>query len=400
MHGLVRKAGNALGRASFALTVLFALPAILAAPGCTALRVLRYNFSGVGDYKIFPAREVNCGSEVFAFAQPAPGLRDSVAALLAGDIRIHDVPADRWLEQRGTIAFLLLQGDTLVYERYFAGSSESTIVPSFSVAKSFVSALVGIAISEGYVRDVDQEAADFVPELSGRGLGAVTIRQLLQMTSGIRFKESYSNPLGDAAVFYYGSDLRKCLCNLRPAKSPGTSFSYRSVDPQLLGLVLERATGMPLSTYLETRIWKPLGMEFDASWSLDRPGDGMEKAFCCLNARARDYARFGLLYLKRGLWQGRAIIPEEWVEESVQPVRIGGAAWSYGYLWWLRDVGDREMDNAADGDGRAGDFYAKGLHGQYIYVSPSTDTVIVLLSRTKWRGAPDFFAGLARRLRR
>jgi CubicO group peptidase (beta-lactamase class C family) len=353
--------------------------------GCTTMRIVRHNFSGIEDHRIFPAREIGRSAEPSPFEIPAPMVRDSLARLFATRITIGGQAADQWLAGNGVVAFLVLQGDTLVYERYFNFYSERSIVPAFSVAKSFVSALVGIAISEGSIEGIEQPLTDFLPELKVNGFDSIRIKHLLQMTSGIKFGESYINPFCDAAKLYYGNDLPGYARGLMFETLPGAVWSYRSIDPQLLGLVLERATGMSPSCYLETRLWKPLGMEFDASWSLDHVG-GTEKTFCCLNARARDFARFGLLYLNRGSWEGRRIIPESWIDQSITPVQAGGSAHPYGYLWWLGEDGE-------------GDFYAKGLHGEVIYVNPPLHTVIVMLGKRESGAGPRLFARIARLLR-
>jgi len=371
-------------RSRTTLGIAFLIVSIAFLDGCTAWRIVRHNYAGIGDYRIFAAREVRRSSEPFRFREPPPAMRDSARAILTDHFRVEGKGFEDWLRDRGAVALLVLHGDTLLCETYFDGYADSSIVPSFSVAKSFISALVGVAIFEGHIQNVEEPVTDYIPELAGRGFERVTIRHLLQMTSGIKFKESYKNPFGGAAVFYYTSNLEKHLMGLTLEHEPGTVFSYRSVDPQVLGLILERATGMPPAKYLETRLWQPLGMEYDASWSLDRR-DGMEKAFCCLNARARDYARFGLLYLNRGAWQGRRIFPESWVAASTTPAAVSGGE-DYGYLWWLGSTED-------------GDFYAHGLRGECIYVHPPTRTVIVALSKKEWGVDPTLLARLSRALR-
>jgi CubicO group peptidase (beta-lactamase class C family) len=236
------------------------------------------------------------------------------------------------------------------------------------MAKSVTSILIGCAIDEGFIKSVDEPITNYIPELNEKGFDKVTIRHLLQMTSGIEFKESYSNPFGDAASFYYGRNLRKKISKMEMKTEPGTQFEYISGNTQLLGLVLERALhGKSVTQYLQEKLWTPLGMEYDASWSIDRKKDGLEKTFCCLNACARDYARIGRLYLNKGNWNGKQIVSQKWVEESTKLDTTAGSASFYQFQWWLPAPGV--------------DFMAEGILGQFIYVNPSKDLIIVRLGK-------------------
>jgi CubicO group peptidase (beta-lactamase class C family) len=197
------------------------------------------------------------------------------------------------------------------------------------------------------------------------------------MTSGLDFNESYVNPFGEAASFYYGTNLRKEVRKLRLKEAPGKSFDYVSGNTQLLGLVLERALkNRSVSDYLEEKLWRKLGMEYDASWSIDRRKEGLEKTFCCLNARARDYAKLGRLYLHKGRWMDEQLVSEAWVEQSTRVDTSQGSAWFYQYQWWLPST--------------TGDFMAEGILGQYIYVNPNKNLIIVRLGRSNgqvnWSG--------------
>ncbi|MFN6082646.1 MAG: serine hydrolase domain-containing protein, partial [Bacteroidota bacterium] len=208
----------------------------------------------------------------------------------------------------------------------------------------------------------------YIPELRKSGFDKVSIKHLLQMTSGIAFNESYINPFGDAASFYYGLNLRKLINQMKIKKQPGKEFDYVSGNTQLLGLVLERALqDKTVTSYLQEKIWLPLGMEFDASWSIDRKVQGIEKTFCCLNARARDYAKIGRLYKNNGNWNGKQIVSETWVKESTKLDTTDGSASYYQHQWWLPNPGN--------------DFMAEGILGQYIYVNPAKDLVIVRLGK-------------------
>ena len=202
------------------------------------------------------------------------------------------------------------------------------------------------------------------------------------MRSGIKFNESYVNPFGDAATFYYGTNLRKAVYRRKLAQEPGSDFSYSSGDTQILGLVLERALkGKTITAYLEEKLWKPLGMEYDATWSLDKKNDGLEKTFCCINARARDFSKLGRLYLNKGNWNGKQIVSKEWVEASTTP--DPNNVNYYKYQWWLTNDGSYMM---------------QGILGQYVYVNPAKDLIIVRLGEDWGRADWDaIFTSLAQK---
>lgn len=276
----------------------------------------------------------------------------------------------------------MIRNDTIFVEDYLYDYDEESIVPSFSVAKSVVSILYGIAIEEGIIGGVDEPVTKYIPELKDEGFDKVTIEHLLQMTSGLKFNESYSNPFGEAANYYYGGNLEKLVTHAKLENEPGADFNYVSGDTQILTLILSRALGeKSVTAYFEEKVWKPLGMEFDASWSLDSK-DGLERGFCCLNMRARDYAKIGRLYLNKGNWNGKQIVPEEWVAKSTKADYSSGGKDFYQYQWW---IGPGEND-----------FHADGILGQYIYVNPDLNIVAVRLGKkTGGVGWSGFIAKLA-----
>ncbi|WDF69987.1 serine hydrolase [Sphingobacterium oryzagri] len=328
---------------------------------CKLTRFVVYNYANITDYKIFPSREINTSSTPFVFAQ-SENPRTPKKVELEG----KDYPFDQYLIDNHTVAFLVIQNDSIQYENYFNDYSQASIVASFSMAKSITSLLIGIAIDEGLIKSVDEPITNYIPELLPNGFAAVKIRHLLQMTSGLDFNEGYQNPFGHVATFYYGNNLRKAINKLKLAEQPGERFRYTSGQTQLLGLVLERALkNKTVSTYLEEKVWQPLGMEYKASWSIDRKKDGLEKTFCCVNARARDFAKIGRLYLNKGKSGDRQIVSEKWVRESTKIDTSDGSAWFYQYQWWLPT--------------KEGDFMAKGILGQFIYVNPSKNLIMVRL---------------------
>ncbi|QEE50563.1 serine hydrolase [Flavobacterium alkalisoli] len=346
---------------------------------CKVGRFVYYNLANITDYKIFPSRPLVNDSIVFHYYTTE---QDKAKVPKKINYNGSEVAFDDFLADNKTVAFLIIKNDTIQYEKYFNGYEQESIIASFSMAKSVTSILIGCALDDGFIKSVDEPVVNYVPELKDNGLEKVTIKHLLQMSSGIKCEESYINPFGDAATYYYGTDLRKALSKMKPEREPGTEFSYSSCDTQLLGLVLERSLkGETITEYLDEKIWKPLGMEYDASWSLDREKNGLEKTFCCINARARDFSKIGRLYLNKGNWNGKQIVSENWVEESTKPDTGLGNVDYYKYQWWLSS---------------GGSYMAKGLLGQFIYVYPSKDLIIVRLGKNYGEVAwPELLTSLA-----
>ncbi len=336
----------------------------------------------------FPARTILNGPVAYHFhsgsAKPPSYLSSLTYQQGAHEITM---PLDDFLVSTGTRAFLVLKNDQLLYERYFHGADRTSIQTSFSVAKSFGSALIGIAIDEGYISTVQDPITEYLPELASQpGLEQVRLRDLLTMSSGLRFNGSGSgaNPFGDDARAYYDPDLRSLALGVRAVAPPGSTWQYNNFHPLLLGMILERATERSVSTYLSEKLWQPLGMETPGSWSLDSHHDGFEKMESGLNGRAIDFAKFGLLYLRGGFWQGHELVPHAWVRASAQhdskmdPAERGRGDLDYGYMWWL--------DKKAPGR-----FLAWGNLGQFIYIAPDRDLVLLrfgmhygIRSRTPW----------------
>ena len=278
------------------ITFLFLLA--VSTSSCHVGRYFYWNFADTGDMNKFDNVPIQKGTTSFQFHEVQN--TSSVPEFILNK-KGEAVTFDEALEKNGTTAFLVIQKDTILYERYFDQYSPDTQHPSFSVAKSFVSALIGIAIDEGKIQSVHDPIRNYLPELDS-SFDPVTIEHILNMQSGVKFSEGYFNPFGEVAKFYYGTALKKFVNKLKVIEQPGTSWKYISGNTQLLSLALEKATGQSLPSYLEEKIWIPLGMEYDASWSIDSKKNKTAKAFCCLNARARDFAKFGRLYLNKGNW--------------------------------------------------------------------------------------------------
>lgn len=351
-----------------ATIVLFAASHLLTSRFAWA-RAVAWMESDVDDQFRFPTREVPAGG------QASPLSRGPEPEVLGAPVNVGLVgrPLDDFLEQTGTRAFLVVHRDRLVYERYFDGAERTDRQTSFSVAKSLVSTLIGIAIDEGHIGSVTDPVTDYLPELAARDprFREISLRDLLTMSSGIRYVEE-GLPWSDDALTYYATDLGElALTHTQVEEPPGRTWRYDNYHPLLLGLVLERATGMSVSEYTSTRLWQPLGAEGDATWSLDS-ADGLEKLESGFNARPVDYARFGLMMLHEGRWNGRQIVSADWVEEATMRSRSTDPADFYQYLWW---VGPPEPTGDAP-------FFAEGKYGQMVGVFPDQDMVIVRLGTT------------------
>ena len=284
----------------------------------------------------------------------------------------------QFLEQTWTTGLIVVKDDKITFEKYYLGNTEKSLAMSWSVGKSFVSALIGIAIAEGHIKNINQAVTDYVPMLKDSGYNNVPIKDILQMSSGILFNEDYGdfnsdiNRMGRAMAF--GTSLDDFVMSLKSERKPGIFNHYVSMDTQVLGMLLRKSTGRTLSSYLEEKIWQKIGMESDAKWIID--GNGMEMAFGALNVVLRDYARFGRLFLNEGNWNGEQIVPQEWVKASVtpdaphlQPGKNPNSSWvlGYGYQWWIPQNPE-------------GDFLAIGIYNQFIYIHPGLKVVIAKTS--------------------
>ena len=335
----------------------------IAFTSCKLGRFVVYNFADIKDYKKFPSRTLTSNEAKFKFNSTSKGKYPDTLKL--GN---KSVAFDKVLEDNKTVAFLIIKNDTIQYEKYFKGYNQESIIPSFSMAKSVTSILIGCAIDEGLIKSIDEPIINYIPELKKNGFEKVTIKHLLQMTSALKFSESYINPFGEAASFYYGRNLKREISKLKLKDTPGEKTEYVSGNTQLLGLVLERALkGKTITEYFQEKLWTPLEMEYDGSWSIDKKKNGTEKTFCCINARARDFAKIGRLYLNKGNWNGKQIVSKKWVEESTKVDSTEGSVDEYQYQWWLPS--------------NDGDFMAEGILGQFIYVNPSKNIVIVRMGK-------------------
>ena len=277
----------------------------------------------------------------------------------------------------GTVAYMIIKNDSVWYENYYDGYAADSKTNSFSMVKSMVSGMLGKAISEGYIKSLDQPVGDFFPEFSEGVAARMTVGDLSSMASGTNWDEAYYSPFSITTRAYFDDDLNKVILGLEVVEEPGQKFKYASGDTQLLAMVIEKATGKSLSEYLSESFWKPLGATADAPWQVDSEDNGMVKAYCCVAGNARDFARFGKLYKDHGKWNGKQVLDSAFVDLSVRP-RFPNSP-QYGYGWWLYDSPNGKSF-----------FMMRGHLGQYVIVNPEDNVIIVRLGHSK---SPDAGVG-------
>ncbi|NRA10167.1 MAG: serine hydrolase, partial [Myxococcales bacterium] len=325
-------------------------------------------FSGAEQYEsfgriaeLFPTARMRAPRRAISFPRGAP--TSLPETFLYGGEQLS-VP--EFLEATDTSALLVLQDGRVRFEEYWLTGGRDVPWLSMSVAKSFISALVGLAVEEGRIRSIEDPITTYLPALEGSAYDGVRIKDILQMSSGAAWDETYGDPDSDINRFAYilaiGGSLNEFATTLEREREPGTFNQYNSTDTQVLGWLLVETTGRPIAAYMEEKLWVPLGMENDAFWMID--SDGMEMAFGGLNATARDYAKLGELYRNDGRFQGEAILPAHWVRASVTPDaphllpgdhELSDWEIGYGYQWWVPE-------------GNEGEFAAIGVYNQFIYV--------------------------------
>jgi len=355
-------------------------------------RVLIWNNVSIEDYKIFPERQIRAPEATFYFTKDTTRLDlENLNNNFREKFGFQIVTSlDHLLKRTKSTALLILRNDTLVYEKYFNGYTRNSINTSFSISKSITSALIGIAVEEGHIENINDPISKYIEEVKGKG-DQITIKHLITMTSGIDYNPE-NRIFGDETRAYYEPDLRKYALEFKVGEEPGNTFEYNNINPLLLGIILERTTGISVSKYLEEKIWKPVGAEFPASWSLDHVG--FEKMESGINARAVDFLKFGRLYLRNGMWNSKELVPSEYVGESTSqsenPVlnNVQESGYGYKYYWWLYPRPDGRND-----------YWAEGNLGQFIYVSPATNIVIVRHGKEyAYSDWPDFFYKLTEKL--
>ncbi len=340
--------------------------------------------------RAFATRTVRRGAPVRALgAAPAKGLP-------AFPIRANGTTYDLYdyMSRNRVAGLLVTQGDTLIHEQYELGITAATRWLSMSMAKSVSTTLVGAAIRDGYITSVEDPLTRYLPELSGSGYDGVSIRDLMLMTSGVRWDDTHTEPTSerrrmlDLQIGQEPGAIMRYMASLPRAHAPGTVWNYSTGETHVVGALVHAATGKWLADYLSERIWSRIGTEADAEWWLEAPGS-LEVAGSGLCATLRDYARFGRFILEGSVIDGEPVLPEGWTAEATRSRQIAGQRLDYGYMWWAVPARDGSLDDGA--------FSARGIFGQYIYLNPARRIQIVVLSaRSKPKGAEaildnDFF---------
>jgi len=328
-------------------------------------RGILWGDSDAGDLYRFPTRVMDASPEPIKFIAEGGEIQNDIANLpiTNDEISVANMSLDEYLAYTNTTAFIILHRDQLLYEGYFNGADRETVQTSFSVAKSFTSTLVGIALHEGFIHNLDDPITNYLPELLEQDprFEKITVRHLIMMRSGLRWERDDSNPFSDDFVTYYSPDLRKTALNSEIVEAPGQRFQYNDYNPLLVGMILERATGMSITEYMETRLWQPMGAEGDGSWSLDSERAGFEKMFVGVNGRAIDLAKLGWLFLNNGRNGEIQVIPASWISE-VTELETTTDNYSYRHYWWIDEK--RKM------------YYAEGDKCQFIYIYPQAELVL------------------------
>lgn len=327
-------------------------------------KTLWYNMPGIFDNSIFESRIIHAAAKPQKWCYASNFSKSSISKELSDTLKKYE-----------TTSLVIIQHDSIIIEKYFKGAQDYTRSNSFSVSKSFIGALIGRAIKLGYIKSIDQPVADYIRQFKQGDKKKITIRHLLTMSSGLDWDESYSSLFSETSEAYYGTELEKQVLSLSVRKQPGIYFEYKSCDTEILAIVLMHATGMNVSTFLEKELWIPMGAS-EASWSLDHI-NGIEKAYCCMYATAKDFARLGSLYLHKGNWKGQQLIDSSYIKQSITASHLLDPKSElptnlYGFQWWIID--DYKGISA---------FYMRGILGQNVVVIPSMNIVIVRMGHKR-----------------
>lgn len=349
------------------------------------VRILRYRVPNAETYKVYPQSVILAADTAFSFKK-APVLREDLDTITVRNWNNQTIPFKEYLKQGKINLFMVIRDDTIIYQKFAPGYSDTTLTTLFSVAKSMVSIMVGKALEEGKFKSLNDPLIKYIPELkSNPVLNKLTLRHLFTMTSGLEFKDTSSGSLIDAflsdeAKYYYTTDIKKELLTVKAENPPGKVWKYKSIDAFLLTWALENATHQKAAVYFQNEIWRKIGTAYPASFGLDHPG-GLANTASRFQSTAIDLAKIGRLYLHKGKYKDKQIVPEQWVKSTVtlpahpQAIPKGWQKTTQHYLWWLPQQGIN------------GEFAAEGMSGQRLYVDPLTNTIIVQLA---FKGAGNY----------
>jgi CubicO group peptidase (beta-lactamase class C family) len=338
------------------------------------LNVLKYRTPGAETYKIFPQEISHKSDSAFHFIRPAKQ-RNDLDTLHVLDGNNQSVPLKEYLKNGAVNAFIVIRNDSVLYEKYDKGYRDSTLTTIFSGAKSMISIMIGQALNDHSIKSLNEKVTEYIPELkSNPAFRDITLKNLLDMKSGLEFQDAVGGIVkaffSDEAKYYYTDDMKAQLMKVKLVNKPGTVWKYKSIDPIVLGWVLQNAIGKSVAQYFEANVWKQIGTQYNATWGLDQV-NGLTNTASRFQVTAIDFAKIGRLYLNKGKYKGKQIVPESWVNQSInigaeKPASVKGWQKSaHHYLWWI----PQEDDN--------GDYAAEGMLGQRLYIDPKTNTIIV-----------------------
>jgi CubicO group peptidase (beta-lactamase class C family) len=353
--------------------------------GCDIYKSLRYGgIPQQSDAKHFRQNKIEHEGSTFQFKRNSPdNAFGEQIDLPDKQFKSTNITLNEFAKLHKTISFLIIRNDTILFERYNKGYTDTTLVSSFSLVKPIISTLIGIAIGEGLIADINTPIINYLPEFKNKpGWGLIKIKHLLHHTSGIKFSDGRFNPVSDNAEYYWGTHLREQMLHAQIQFPPDSVFHYSSINVMLLAYILEKVTGKSISNFLQEKLWKPLGMESAAYWSIDRKDSlSIEKAFCCLQARTTDFAKVARLYLNQGNWEGKQIIPAQWVYYSTHPDPNGHNKHFFNNNWGIGPL-------------KYSSYFAAGLYGQFLYIYPEKNIIIVRFGDTDLSYNPNYWQNI------
>ena len=336
---------------SFLLMLIYAFNVEYLLKGVRTIYLTGNNTAFISDYEYFENREIKN-------SVPQPWLLHEKYNSVTQSENLKKLN-----EERKTKSFLVIKNDSIVFEKYFDDHKSSSLSNSFSVAKSIVTSMMFKAIMEGKIKGLDQPLSDYFEEYKEGLASELTVGDLASMSSGMKWKEKYYSVINITSESYFSDDLRSVILGQEIVDKPGQRFRYSSGDTQLLAMVIEKATGTTLTNYLSEKFWKPMGAENSALWQIDSKKSGMEKAYCCIASTARDFARFGKLYINKGKWNDEIILDPSYIDLSINPVFEDSPY--YGYGWWLYNYEGKKV------------FTMNGHRGQFVISFPDENIIIV-----------------------
>ncbi len=336
---------------SFLLILIYAFNVEYLLKGVRTIYLTGNNTAFISDYEYFENREIKN-------SVPQPWLLHEKYNSVKQSENLKKLN-----EERKTKSFLVIKNDSIVFEKYFDDHKSSSLSNSFSVAKSIVTSMMFKAIMEGKIKGLDQPLSDYFEEYKEGLASELTVGDLASMSSGMKWKEKYYSVINITSESYFSDDLRSVILGQEIIDKPGQRFRYSSGDTQLLAMVIEKATGTTLTNYLSEKFWKPMGAENSALWQIDSKKSGMEKAYCCIASTARDFARFGKLYINKGKWNDEIILNPSYIDLSINPVFEDSPY--YGYGWWLYNYEGKKV------------FTMNGHRGQFVISFPDENIIIV-----------------------